>query len=171
MSEGNYGVALLNDGKYGFGADGATLTMTIAKCGGFPYEGASDEIPDFTYALLPHGGRDLRGVIRDAYVLNAPFATRPGGTGDLPAAFSLVSCDDEGVAVETVKCAEDGEGIVLRLYEAVKERHTVRLHIGRPIREARLLDLTEREIGELPVAADAVTLTVRPFEILTVKVR
>lgn len=171
MSEGNYGIALLNNGKYGFGTDGATLTMTIAKCGGFPYEGASDVISDFTYALLPHSGNDLRGVIRDAYVLNDPFVTRPGGAGDLPADFSLVSCDDDGVIVETVKGAEDGEGMILRLYEAVKERHTVRLRFARPAEAAWLLDLTEQAPVALPVADGTVTLTVRPFEILTVKVK
>lgn len=171
MSEGNYGVALLNDGKYGFGTDGATLTVTLAKCGGFPYPGASDEIPDFTYSLLPHAGGALTDVIREAYVLNNPMTALPGGTGSLPSAFSLVTSDDDGVVVETVKRAEEGDGTVFRLYEAVKGHHTVRLRFGVPVREAWLVNLMEQDPTPVPVTDGTVTLSVKPFEILTLQVK
>ncbi|MBQ5930392.1 MAG: alpha-mannosidase, partial [Clostridia bacterium] len=39
LSENNYGVALLNDGKYGFGMEKGELSMTIVKSGGYPFEG------------------------------------------------------------------------------------------------------------------------------------
>ena len=126
MSENNYGVALLNDGKYGFGAEDNILTMTVLKSGSFPYEGASDVVPEFTYSLFPHAGDFRRGGVAEAaYMLNRGLIARelPEITASekacgnvsgesLPEEYSLVSCEAKGVYIETVKKAEDGFKIV-----------------------------------------------------------
>lgn len=174
MSENNYGVALLNDCKYGFGAEDNVLTITMVKSGSYPYEGAADEIPEFTYALYPHGG-DFRtgGVVEAAYVLNRGFYARSleKQSGTLSERYSFVSCDTRGVFVETVKKAEDGDGYVIRLYEAFKETKTVALRFGIAVNEAYICDLEENEESALPVSDGAVSFTVKPFEIVTVKIK
>lgn len=174
MSENNYGVALLNDCKYGFGAEDNVLTITMVKSGSYPYEGAADEIPEFTYALYPHGG-DFRtgGVVEAAYALNRGFYARSleKQSGTLSARYSFVSCDTRGVFVETVKKAEDGDGYVIRLYEAFKETKTVALRFGIAVREAYICDLEENEESALSVSDGAVSFTVKPFEIVTVKIK
>ena len=77
---------------------------------------------DFTYALLPHLG-DWRqgGVIPAGYDLNAPalpLAVAAQTAGTLPAAYSQFRVDAPNVVLETVKKAEDGSGLILRLYES-----------------------------------------------------
>lgn len=171
MSEHDYGVALLNDGKYGFGTDDGTLTMTVCKCGSFPYDGASDVIPTFTYSLLPHEKDYTNGVVSAAYVLNNPFSVAQcGNDGKLPQEFCLVSCDDGGVVCETVKRAEVGNGTILRVYEANGARHRATIRLGINISEAYLCDLNENVTDKLSVKDNAVSVTIAPYEILTLKV-
>lgn len=173
FSENNYGVALLNDGRYGFGAEDSTLTITLLKSGSFPYDGASEDLPEFTYSLYPHGG-DFRqgGVVEAAYVLNRGLQSKILGSqsGDLQEIYSLVSCDAKGVFIETVKGADRGDGIVLRMFEAFKETKTVGLQFGCKVTKAYLCDMLENEETELPVEDGKVRFRIKPFEIVTVKI-
>ena len=170
MSEGGYGVALLNNGKYGFGTEDNVLTMTIVKSGSFPYDGASDVVPGFTYSLFSHASGFANGVISAAYVLNNPFVAVKGGNGNLADEFSLVGCDDGGVVCETIKQAECGKGTVVRVYEANGARHNATITFGVPVGKAFLCDLNEKEIRQLTTQNNGVNITIKPFEILTIKV-
>ena len=174
MSENNYGVALLNDGKYGFGTEDNELSLTMLKSGSYPYDGAADEIPEFTYSLYPHGG-DFRqgGVIEAAYILNRGLQSivLNKQEGCLQKNYSLLLCDTPGVYVETVKQAEKDNGIVLRAYEAFKETKTVCLKFNRQINEAYLCDLQEKEETVLAVVDDAISFAIKPFEIITIKIK
>ena len=92
------------------------------------------------------------------------------GSGTLPASFSLLDCKTAGVIVETIKRAEDGEGIVVRMYEAYKERKTARLAIPYAT-EVSLCDLNEKEVSKLPLEGGMVAITIKPFEIITLKIK
>lgn len=175
LSEDGYGVSLLNDCKYGHSAEGSTLKLTLLKCATYPNPQADKGRHEFTYSLLPHVG-DYRsaGTVREAYSLNQPVCAVPvpAQKGSLPERFSLFSCDAENVVIETVKQAYDGSGTVVRLYDAFDRRGTVTLKSGVPFRSAALCDMLEREQAELPVNADgSVTLKLKNFEILTLKLR
>ncbi len=174
VSENNYGVALLNDGKYGFGVDNGDLSMTILKSGSFPFDGASDYIPTFTYSIVAHSDTACNsGVIEKSYVLNRPFYAREvkeNAKGQLPESFSLADCKTAGVILETVKRAEDGDSVILRMYEAYKERKTVELSIQNA-KEAVLCDLNEKEIETLNLNGNVVTFPIKPFEIVTIKIK
>ena len=54
MSEGHYGVSLLNDCKYGHSALDGVMTLTLIKSGIEPNPTADQEEHTFTYALYPH---------------------------------------------------------------------------------------------------------------------
>ncbi|MCQ2448591.1 MAG: glycosyl hydrolase-related protein [Clostridia bacterium] len=172
-SENNYGFALLNDGKYGFAAADNNLSVTLLKSGSFPYDGASDDIPEFTYSLLPHVG-DFRqgGVMQNAYVLNRPLCavTVPKQDGALSDNYSFIDCSTDGVFVEAVKKSEDGTAAVIRLYEAYCETKPVTLQFGFDVKSVALCDLTEREESVLSVENNRVTFGIKPFEIVTLKV-
>ena len=174
VSENNYGVAILNDGKYGFGSLGGELSVTLVKSGGFPFEGASDKVPTFTYSIVPHQGNGCNGgIVEKSYVLNRPMLVREVGQntdGCLQDTFSLLDCKTRGVMIETVKRAEDGDGIVLRMYEAYKERKKVTISLPFT-KEAYLCDLEERELERLDCNDGALTFEIKPFEIVTMKVK
>lgn len=73
--------------------------------------------------------------------------------------------------LETVKQAEDGNDIIVRLYEAFDRRCRARLTFGIPFSRVCLCDLMENPLDSacLEVRGSTVTLPVRNFEIVTLR--
>ncbi|MBN1876915.1 MAG: alpha-mannosidase [Anaerolineae bacterium] len=189
FSQVDYGVALLNDCKYGYKVKDGVLDLNLLRSApysgsrlfhptevapGEPNHGYTDQFDHaFTYALYPHTGDLVEGgVIQAGYALNVPLRTLSlePRAGDNPTTMSLIEVDAPNVIIEAVKKAEDDEGIVVRLYEAAhRDAHTL-LHFGRPVACAEIVNLMETPVAPLDVAADAIMLDFRPFEIKSVKV-
>ncbi|HZP81862.1 MAG TPA: alpha-mannosidase [Chthonomonadaceae bacterium] len=173
LSEGDYGVALLNDCKYGYDIHDGTLRLTLLRAPQAPDPEADRGRQDFTYALLPHGGDFREGeVIENAYALNSPLLAVPvtgNQAGSLPLERSFFEVDNAAVFIEAIKRAETEEAIIVRLYEAHNTRGTVTLITPLPVRRAYLTDLLEANVAELPVVSGEITLPIQPFEIVTIK--
>ncbi len=172
VAEHGYGVALLNDCKYGHSIEGSTLALTLLKCGTNPNTEADIGRHIITYSLMPHTG-DFReaGVIREAFSLNVPLmAEKASGKGaGVPDEFSLVGSDNENVFFTAVKQAEDGTGLVARFYDGFDEKSRVTINVAKDYTRAFVCDMLENEERELPVNNGAVTLDVSNFEIVTLK--
>jgi alpha-mannosidase len=174
LSEPGYGVALLNDCKYGYDISGNVIRLSLLRATTWPDPVADRGHHRFTYRLYPHEG-DLRqaGVVDAGYDLNVPLqpvttAAHPG-TGD--ARVSLVSVDVPHVVVDVVKRSEDRSGaLVVRLYEAWGRRGPVTIRVPWDIRRAALTDLLEREVDEIPSRGPTVTFDTSPFQITTLRI-
>lgn len=175
LSEGGYGVALLNDGKYGHDTLGNTLRLTLLRSPKAPDPEADMGKHRFTYALLPHSGDIWAGqVVEQAYHLNAPPRARmlrSGNAGALPQEQAVFDTDREGTLIEAIKKAEDEDAVIVRLYEAYNSRGQARLRTSLRVRSAHLCDLLERDIRELPMEDGVVSFDIEPFEIVTIKLR
>ncbi len=116
LSEGNYGVALLNDCKYGYDIHDNVIRLSLLKSATSPDPQADQGEHRMTYSLLPHVGDWRTDVVPAAYDLNDPLILRrvTGGatdTANVSALTSLVSVSAPNVIIETVKYAEDGNGL------------------------------------------------------------
>ena len=174
IAEEGYGLAVMNDCKYGYSAEGSTLKLTLLKCATYPNPQADQGHHVFTYSLLPHEGSFREaGVIQSAYALNQPMkaVALSGETGSLPKTFGLAQVTAADWILETAKQAEDSEDVIFRLYEAYGRRSSGSIRFALPVREASLCDLMEGNEEPLSVTDNAVELTLKPFEIVTLKVR
>ncbi len=173
LSEYGFGVSILNDCKYGHDIHDGVIRLTLLKSATYPNPEADKEVHHFTYSIYPHGG-DLRqaGVVQMAYLLNNPlYAVQvPAQDGALPESYSLVTANRENIIVESVKEAEDGDEVIVRLYDAYGTRSDVEVRFGFPVAKVENATILEEAIEELPVADNMVCLTVKPFEIVTLKV-
>lgn len=173
LSEDGYGAALLNDCKYGSSAEGSVMKLSLLKSATYPDTEADQGRHVFTYSLLPHsGGLREGGVVQEAYCLNQPLLAVPAaGGGPLPEVFSLVTCDQPGIVLETAKRSEDGEDLIVRFYEAYDRRVRANITLGLPFEGVTVCGLLERpvETPELSVSGQTVTLPVRNFEIVTLR--
>jgi alpha-mannosidase len=169
-------VALLNDGKYGHSLHDNVLGLSLLKSAIFPDPGADRGHHRFTYSLLPHQG-DWRAaqVVRRAYELNAPLRATTDNDDQRRAlalrSSSFVSTPTDHIVVETVKVADDGDGLIVRLYEAHNQRGQAALVFGQPIASAVEVDLLEREVAAVEVSGNQARFQVRPFEVKTLRVR
>ncbi len=173
ISDGGYGMSLMNDCKYGYSADGSTLSLTLLRCGNSPNPDADKERHSFVYSILPHRG-DIRqaDVVKEAYILNNPLFAMEGkpkkpGT---PKEFSLFACD--GAVLDTIKPAEDNDGWVLRFYEPYNASGMVNLQCGKTIKKVMPVDIMENQIHNFEVEAfdNGFKFNIKPFEIVTLKV-
>jgi alpha-mannosidase len=172
LSEGNYGVALLNDCKYGYDVHQNVLRLSLLRATTNP--GLNADVLQthvFTYSLLPHGGDFTDGLVRAGYALNAPAlarAVRPRRPKRvLPPSF--LSVDGENVVIDTVKKAENGNGIVVRLFESHgwQSDHVLKLPEG--IRRVVETNLVERDEKELRASSNRVSLDFAPFQVRTLR--
>jgi alpha-mannosidase len=153
------GFALLNDCKYGHRAKNGLISLNLLRAPTFPDKTADRGTHEFTYAFVPFAAGDIVAVIREAYRLNNPLIIVDDVAFD-----SAVSVDDPGIVVETVKPADDGSGIVLRLYESLGRSVQTVVSTGIPHSGARFTDLIERPLGP----ADLTGVGFGPFEIKTI---
>jgi len=171
IAEYGYGLSLLNDCKYGYSAEGSTLCLTLLKSATHPNPAADKEVHHFTYAIYPHAG-DYReaGTVKLAYALNNPLmAAKTEGKGSLPATFSMVKSNKANIFTDIVKKAEDSDATIVRLYDAYNMTSKPTLSFAFPVTKAEICDLLENTIAEVEVVNNTVTLPVKPFEIVTLK--
>ncbi len=174
ISESDFGVALLNDGKYGYDVKGSTLRLTLLRAPKAPDPEADMGVHTFTYSLLPHRGDVVNsGVPLAGYDLNVPLRTMklPVHEGVLAPTHSYFRLDKHNLLIESVKRAEDGDGLIVRLYEAYRRRGTARLITNGLCSRVTCTDLLERNGEELPVQGGAVEISFKPFEIITLRLR
>ncbi|MGV3617573.1 MAG: alpha-mannosidase [Fimbriimonas sp.] len=174
LSEGDQGVALLNDGKYGYDVHGNVMRLSLLRSPKAPDPLCDMGVHRFSYVLMPHFmPHNYANVVQASYAFNAAVRTtrltpQTGELGSLPA---LVACEDRNIVIETVKKAEDSADLIVRLYECHNSRGRAELSCARPVRSASLCDLEERDVAELEVQDGLVAFDYRPFEIVTIKLR
>lgn len=170
LSEGHYGVSLLNDCKYGHSVKDGNVAITLIKSGIEPNPMTDYEEHYFTYALYPHAGnwRD-GGTVQEAYKLNQPaYAVKGGDPGN---EYSLISVDQKNVIIEAIKEAEDGTGMVVRIYEC--DRSLTRAHVSLGVKASSITEcnLIEEEIGPVALNGDGFDIEIKPYEIKTFKIK
>jgi alpha-mannosidase len=182
VSAGDYGVSLLNDCIYGHDIQDATpggtvMRLSLLRSPSYPDPHADEGVHEFCYSLLPHNGRSLTETIAQAYALNNPpfvFQTAELQREDqspISNLQSLITCAQENIIIETVKLAEDGYGLIVRLYESERRRRTAVLHCGFSLAAAWRTNLLEGNQAELVVEDDAVQVAIRPFQIITLRLQ
>lgn len=169
MSEGRYGVSLLNDCKYGHSVKDSNMAITLIKSGIEPNPMTDYEEHYFTYSLYPHNGnwRD-GGTVKEAYKLNQPAYAVNGGA--LGANNSLISVNKDNVIIETIKEAEDGSGIIIRLYECENSLTKARVNLGIKASSIKECNLIEEEAESIPINEEGFNIEIKPYEIKTYKI-
>jgi alpha-mannosidase len=169
LSEHGFGVALLSAATYGWSTLGGEMRMTLLRSPRWPDPDADRGAHELAFAVFPHtGGWQEAGVTSEALRFNAPLLVGDG-EADAAGSRSWFACDE--LMVDTVKPAEDGDGVIVRLYEPHGARGTARLRVGVPFGTAWFTNLLEDRIGPAEVDGDEIVIPFRPFEIVTVALR
>jgi alpha-mannosidase len=168
LSEGDYGVALLNDCKYGHDIRDNVIRISLLRSPVEPDPEADQGEHRFVYALYPHGPMQPHEIAARAWELNDPLIVRPGPGGE-PRGLPSLLRGPENVIVETIKAAEDGDGIIVRLFECDRRRGRAVLEAGFEVREAWITNLLEENLERVPCNGRTVSLELRPFQIVTLR--
>ncbi|MGD3111583.1 alpha-mannosidase [Streptomyces sp. YGL11-2] len=174
VAEPSYGVALLNDSTYGHDVTrtphdqglGTTVRLTLLRAPHSPDPETDQGGHRFRYALLP--GAAVGEAIAEGLALNLPLRTATA-----PPVAPLVRVDHPALTVESVKLADDRSGdVIVRLYESHGGRATGTLSPGFPLDRAAVTDLLERPLHDEEAGPTSeITVSLRPFQILTLRLR
>lgn len=179
VGEPGWGAALLNDSTYGHdvtrdvrpdGGQTTTVRLSLLRAPRYPDPETDQGSHTLRFSLAPGAG--IADAVREGHALNLPERTLTGAGPVEP----LVAVDGDAVVVASVKLAEDrGGDVIVRLYESRGGRAAATLEAGFPLAAAVESDLLERplEAGAVgPVTpAGTVALTLRPFQIVTIRLR
>jgi len=185
MSTEQRGLTVINDCKHGYDALPGVVRLTLLRSSYDP-----DPRPDvgthrMRCALLPHEGPlDRAAAVRAAWEFNQPLQARvwipraknDGGEAAQKPHTSWSGCiaEPQNVIVTCLKRSEDGADLVLRAYECTGTPTTARFLLGFDIREARLVDLLEYEVGAGPrakLSRRQIMLEFRPYEVHTLRLK
>lgn len=173
LSDNSFGLSVLNDCKYGWTVKEGHIRPSILRSATDPNPNQDRETHYVTYALYPHAGavQDSR-VVQEGYQLNVPLYTAfaKAHKGDLPRAYSAVSCDMDNVIVETVKKAEDSDALIVRTYETWNRKTGCTFTFAEPVRAAFVTNLLEDRDEPVETDGCSIPMQYRPFEIKTLKV-
>ncbi|KAJ3175511.1 Alpha-mannosidase 2C1 [Geranomyces variabilis] len=173
LSECGYGVALLNESKYGFAVHNNVISMSILRAPKAPDANCDIGEHNFSYALYPHKGSLTESdVVQAAYEFNVPLIA---GIPAIPADFppcQFFKVDTANLVLDTVKVAEDGDALVLRLYESCGGRGAAKLsiHPKLGIDSAHFCNVLEDVQSAADITGGVLTIPFTPFKIISIKV-
>jgi alpha-mannosidase len=165
LSEYGYGVSVLNNGKYGHGVRGSTVSLNLLRSPIFPDFFADEGRHEFVYSIYPHGGSDLLGTLREAENINRDLLAIEGR---FKIERPFIEIDAPTIGVMALKLAEEGSGKVLRVAELLGARGRVRIRTAFKFARAWLCNLLEERIEPLATDGENVALDYEPFGIYTV---
>jgi len=194
LSDGEVGLAVANRGLPEYevlpGAGGAVLALTLLRCVGWLSRddlatrrgsaGPTLATPGaqllgqhvFHYSLLPHAG-DWERVTPLAHWFASPLRAVSTGlqTGPLGLSGGFVGVEPEGVVLSAVKEAEDGDGLIVRLYNPGSTHALARVESRWPLAGAELVNLEEQQQAALPTDGKSVSVPVRAAQIVSLRLR
>ncbi len=173
LSEGDYGVSILNDCKYGYDILDSRMRITLLRAPTCPDRKGDLGYHKFTYSYYPHAGTwQTGGTVKEAFKLNVPLKAFPvsSQSGSLPAENSFISCDNDDIIIDTVKAAQDSCGIILRLYQSRRVRGERNLTINIPFSKIYECNMMETEDKEVAVNGKHLKFNITPFEVKTYRI-
>ncbi|MGI6536800.1 MAG: alpha-mannosidase [Caldicoprobacterales bacterium] len=169
LSEGGYGVSLLNDCKYGYDIKDNCMRITLLRSPVDPDPDADKGVHEFCYSLMPHTGDYREGkTVHAGYELNVPLFVLEGRRIKNEKPFARIT--RENVIIDTIKWAEDGRGIIMRVYESEGIRGKTGIHLSDPAAEVIECNLMEEDESVIGRNTSSFEFFIKPFEIKTFRV-
>ena len=174
LSEGGYGVALINDCKYGHDIHDNVIRLSLLRAPTYPDPEADQGEHRFAYSLFPHTNGNgstptPSEIAQRAYPFNNPIIAVTTNKPPKQPQYTLVRLPSNTI-VETIKRAEDGNGIIVRFYECNRQRGWITMETSFPLKEAFTCNLLEENQETVNIAGQSMKLYVKPFEIGTIRI-
>ncbi|HWA82919.1 MAG TPA: glycoside hydrolase family 38 C-terminal domain-containing protein, partial [Fimbriimonadaceae bacterium] len=175
LSEGGYGVSVINDSKYGYSASGNTVRLSLIRSSFEPDPDPNPGLHHWRYEIAPHDGTWQQSqIVREATDFNQPLlsASVPyDARGTAPLDYSPLSLTDSSVIPTALKIAEDDGDLILRAYESTGAPSKGSIVLNVPGVSSRWVNFVEDDLGSAPMTSNRIGLPMHGFEIKTVKIK
>jgi alpha-mannosidase len=170
-ADASKGLALFTEAKYGFSCRDGTLGVSLLRAPTYPDPNCDKGRHLIRLALGPHLTETTDVRLSTAAAAEALFVPALIVAGDTLAKSPFDLTDIGSLVPSWVLPAEDGDGWVLRLHEAMGKRGEALLWLPGAPRSVEMVDLLERPIAPVePFGGGAWRLGYRPYQVVSVKV-
>jgi alpha-mannosidase len=174
LGDGQHGFSLINDSKFGYDDEGNVLRLSLLRSPTWPDAEADRGHHHFSYALYPHAGDWKHALtVRHGYEYNYPLQAMQvaAHAGTLPMEHSFASIEPANVVLTAMKKAEDSNALIFHAYEWAGTAGDVTFSPPKGAKTAVVTNLLEQpQGGSLAVSGDRVTVPIRAYEILSLRV-
>ncbi|KAL7266692.1 Glycoside hydrolase, 38 vacuolar alpha mannosidase [Rhizina undulata] len=196
LSEHGFGVAILNDCKYGFATVGNVMRLSLIRAPKAPDAHADMGRHKFRYAILPHAGSVNETVVRTAAAFNNPMRlayTETSKVAEITDLLSTVTLSgSESIILDAVKRGEDdedvttggfptrtGKSLILRFYDSLGGKSSTTIHTVLPVKKIWKTNLLEDDLEVVETQlveingkkVTTATVVLRPFEVATYRLQ
>ena len=196
VDDGRFGLTIANRGLPEYEIleepEGATIALTLLRCVGWLSRGdlssrrggAGPQLQTagaqmagkhvLEYSIIPHEG-DWESS--NAHVLAVQFVRamrarwQNHGIGHLPASASLLDVDSTAFQVSAIKRAEDGDGVIVRVYNTLDSPAEGTVDLTPVSGNVSMVNLNEEHITDVPRVGNGVPIAARPNEIVSLRFR
>jgi alpha-mannosidase len=173
LSEGNYGVALLNDSRYGYSIKGNDIALSLVKPGTYPNPDADIEVHELIYSLYSHSNSVLNSdTHKEGEKINEPLkgVLIDERSGKFEENLSFFELDCDNIIIDSVKKCEESDDIIVTCYEHCNRRSKVVFKSYFNISRVWECDLTEKNITEYEHSDNKIEFDMKAFEIKVFKI-
>ncbi len=172
------GILMANDSKYGYAIDNGTLRQTLIRSSYSPDNMPENMTHTINFTLRPFAGElPITDAISSGEMLNHPLRVigTPVHEGKISGNGKLLTIDGDDAVVCGLKVAEDGSGLIIRLFDTTGKKKKARIEIDETL-IGQVITATEVDILERPTANNSViakgnniTVEIPAFGIATIK--
>ncbi|WP_262315927.1 alpha-mannosidase [Lacticaseibacillus parakribbianus] len=167
LSQRDYGIALLNDSKYGYSIKDAHLSMSLLKSGIEPDPEADQGAHDFTYSLLGHRGDFVEGNVEPIAMALNHGLTVVDGAAKAAAKPLFTFAATQPVEVDAIKHSEDGDQVILRFHEYTGENTVINVTPTFDYQSVAKVRLDETHPEPLEASDGKLAIKVTPYQVVT----
>ncbi len=171
LSQPDYGFAILNDCKYGHYIKGNVMSLNLLRSPKDTDKEADQHLHEFTFCYYPHQGTLIESdTLQLAHNLNSPLMQFP--VSELPEKRqrSFYNVIGKNVKLEVIKRADDGNGIIVRMYETAGTFAKITFQTAEEWEQVIETDMLENAFEQICEKANEIKLQFKPFEIRTFRI-
>jgi len=171
LSNGEHGIAILNDSRYGYDALDNNIRLTLLRSPTEPMYSTEEGAHTLRFSLYPHEAKAMVDVVRRSFEFNNELmpVNQEAHKGKWPRRSQLIGLSPDNLVLTTLKKAEDGDDIIARFYEIDGKQCAAVVTFTKDISMAHTANLLEENIAALTPAGKSVTAIAGPYEIVTIK--
>jgi len=163
LSQYDFGVSIINDGKYGHSVKESTIYLTLLKTGIYPDFYSDEGYHELSYCIYLHGYCDLKEIVQKADNFNKEIMVFDKVINN--SQFHLDILNDSFKLLSYRKC--DNKKII-RICEVVGSSGVVDILPRFSFNKVFLTDLLEKNLKELKVKENKISIEYQPFKIYTI---
>ena len=163
-------LSLMSDSKYGFRGCYDTMAIDLLRASYDP-----DPSPDQGEHTIHIGvaivdnQRTALAVCYERFIHPLYAFGNQFHKGNLPVSASWLQVSD-GVRIQAIKQAQDGNGMIIRLQNLLQEENPVTLQLLRDVKQAELVTLTEDYVAPLTACKESVSFTMGASTVRSVRI-